>query len=268
MDWSDSWIDFGKDWGKLKSSLGKNWEIKLSSDNKFLQEMRKAREEFEQKFKDPNNKRKDKKIALENYLIKLYGNAETKDLTTNLLVDNKNNTLSINKNNGSVDDLKIKLDEELNNYLKNKETKPEEVLNYIAETKDNPWKWPERLENLKKYFENKYGKEDFKKLYRKILEGYRSNNTFNFSIEENGKKIEQEDQKLFEEYVIERYNSFDTFKNLDRKEVEKLSKLDITNRNDIIQEIISINRDKNLTEEEQRRKIEEQRREIVKSRIR
>ena len=63
-------------------------------------------------------------------------------------------------------------------------------------------------------------------------------------------------------------NSFDTFKNLDRKEVEKLSKLDITNRNDIIQEIISINRDKNLTEEEQRRKIEEQRREIVKSRIR
>ena len=58
------------------------------------------------------------------------------------------------------------------------------------------------------------------------------------------------------------------FKNLDRKEVEKLSKLDITNRNDIIQEIISINRDKNLTEEEQRRKIEEQRREIVKSRIR
>jgi hypothetical protein len=68
--------------------------------------------------------------------------------------------------------------------------------------------------------------------------------------------------------VIERYNSFDTFKNLDRKEVEKLSKLDITNRNDIIQEIISINRDKNLTEEEQRRKIEEQRREIVKSRIR
>ena|GEM_PF-2248466 len=68
--------------------------------------------------------------------------------------------------------------------------------------------------------------------------------------------------------MIERYNSFDTFKNLDRKEVEKLSKLDITNRNDIIQEIISINRDKNLTEEEQRRKIEEQRREIVKSRIR
>jgi len=66
--------------------------------------------------------------------------------------------------------------------------------------------------------------------------------------------------------VIERYNSFDTFKNLDRKEVGKLSKLDITNRNDIIQEIISINRDKNLTEEEQRRKIEEQRREIEEQR--
>lgn len=271
MDWNDSWIDFGKDWGKLKSSLGKNWEIKLSSENISLNDMKQKRNEFEAEFNN-NNTPEEKEEVLKKYLIELYGNTETKWITTDLLKDKKNNIFSLEKGNflnrKSVDDLKGELDKRLDKYFKNKETKPEEVLNYIAETKDNPWKWPERLENLKKYFENKYGKEDFKKLYRKILEGYRSNNTFNFSIEENGKKIEQEDQKLFEEYVIERYNSFDTFKNLDRKEVEKLSKLDITNRNDIIQEIISINRDKNLTEEEQRRKIEEQRREIVKSRIR
>ena len=162
------------------------------------------------------------------------------------MVDNKNNTLSINKNNGSVDDLKIKLDEELNNYLKNKETKPEEVLNYIAETKDNPWKWPERFENLKKYFENKYGKEDFKNLYVNILRNNSSlNNTFDFSIEVNGKKIEQEDQELFKEYMIERYNNSKMYENLSRKEIEELSKLDNNRRNQIFNEIRNAQRERN-----------------------